>query len=464
MRDAKKELEHAVPFAMEPVVYDFAINNQGTAAKLTAGPEALLPAAYYTLVLPRLLRHEARRLTPAKRAELESFGAACQRNSDLSGMASVLMEHLLPRKEDGSITSAADLDVLLNEYGFDAVQHEKVRSDLRSGRIGLAQNALRASTRIEDVRPGDIQDARSGLPERFTQLGADALRSGTVAVVSLAGGIGSRWTRGAGVVKAINPFCRLDGKYRNFVEIHLAKSRRVSRTFGKAIPHVFTTSYMTHGPVAEHLKLHRNYGYEGPVYVSPGRNVGLRLIPMARDLRFMWEEMPQQVLDEQKQKMRESARAGLIDWAMQMGEANDYRDNLPMQCLHPVGHWYELPNLLINGVMTQLLDERPELRYLLLHNVDTLGAEVDAAMLGLHIDSGATLTGEVIARVVEDRGGCLARVDGRLRLVEGMAFPDEKIEFDLSFYNSATMWIDLNRLLKVFGLNRGDLRSVQRRE
>ena len=43
-----------------------------------------------------------------------------------------------------------------------------------------------------------------------------------------------------------------------------------------------------------------------------------------------------------------------------------------------------------------------------------------------------------------------------------MAFPDEKIEFDLSFYNSATMWIDLNRLLKVFGLNRDDLRSVQR--
>ena len=35
---------------------------------------------------------------------------------------------------------------------------------------------------------------------------------------------------------------------------------------------------------------------------------------------------------------------------MQMGEANDYLDNLPLQCLHPVGHWYEVPNLLLATV------------------------------------------------------------------------------------------------------------------
>ena len=30
MRETKRRLEHAVPFAMEPVVYDFAINERGT--------------------------------------------------------------------------------------------------------------------------------------------------------------------------------------------------------------------------------------------------------------------------------------------------------------------------------------------------------------------------------------------------------------------------------------------------
>jgi hypothetical protein len=193
------------------------------------------------------------------------------------------------------------------------------------------------------------------------------------------------------------------------------------------------------------------------VLLSPGRNIGLRLVPMARDLRFAWEEMPQQLLDEQAQKVRESLHAALIRWAESAGEGSDYTDNLPSQCLHPVGHWYEVPNLLRNGVLAQLLAERPNLRYLMLHNIDTLGADVDPLLAGLFADSGKAMSVEVITRCVEDRGGGLARVDGRLRLVEGLALPREEIEFGLTYYNSSTSWLDVEQLLGVFGLTRGDL-------
>ena len=44
-------------------------------------------------------------------------------------------------------------------------------------------------------------------------------------------------------------------------------------------------------------------------------------------------------------------------------------------------------------------------------------------------------------------GGGLARVDGRLRLVEGLAMPRDEDEFALSCYNTLTCWIDLDRLL-----------------
>jgi hypothetical protein len=461
MRTAKRQLERAVPFAMDPVVYDFVINDRGTAAQFLRGADALLPAGYYTLRVPQLLRQEARGLTLARRAELERFGVACQTKNELTGMAALLIEHLLPRNEQSVSESTSTIDDLLAAHGFDSVQHEKIRSDLRAGRIGLAQNALPTSTRIENIEPDEIVDTRGGIAESARRLGDEAIRSGAVAVVSLAGGVGSRWTKGAGVVKAIHPFCQLGGKYRNFVEIHLAKSRRVSRSFGTSIPHIFTTSYMTHAAMEEHLRVHDNYEYED-VLLSPGRSIGLRFVPMTRDLRFLWQETPQQILDEQKQKVRDSLRAGLIQWASRMGEGSDYRDNVPMQCLHPVGHWYEVPNLLINGLLAQLIDARPQLRYLLLHNIDTLGAQVDAATLGLHIDSGAMLTVEVIPRLVDDRGGGLARVDGRMRLVEGLALPDERLEFDLAFYNSGTMWIDVDRLLAVFGLTRGDLQSPGR--
>src|SRR5205085_7014211 len=91
------------------------------------------------------------------------------------------------------------------------------------------------------------------------------------------------------------------------------------------------------------------------------------------------------------------------------------------------------------------------------HNIDTLGADVDPALLGLHIQSGACLSFEVITRRLEDRGGGLARLNGRLRLVEGLAMPREEAEFGLSYYNSNTCWIDIDKLLAAFSLTREDI-------
>jgi len=183
---------------------------------------------------------------------------------------------------------------------------------------------------------------------------------------------------------------------------------------------------------------------------------------MARDLRFAWEVMPQQRLDEQAQKVRNSLRSALISWALQSGEASDYTDNLPLQCLHPVGHWFEVPNMLKNGVLARLLEEQPSLQVLLLHNIDTVGMDADPALLAWHVRSQAAMTIEVIRRRIEDRGGGLARADGQLRLIEGLAMPREEDEFKLSYYNSNTMWIHIDKLLTAFGLTRSSLRDEEK--
>ena len=709
MSQAKSELQTALPFAMEPVVYDFAINERGTWADCLVGPEALLPKDYYALHVPRWLRTDPQSLPALRRSELDKFGAACRARTELSGMVQTLFDRLLPRlKTDGA--QQQTLADLLEQGGFDRVQHEQIRADLKHGRIGLAQNRLPISADIRDVAEGDVLDAtgsgadvpsalkgvspefptptpfsafdserpaaihsrrlphweQSGttyfvtfrladslptsaqrewrkqraaspegltppasleereeaawalneqleeqldqgygacllkepqladivesalrhfdgerywlgsyaimpnhvhvlvrpvmehrLPEilhswksftahainrvlgrkgsiwedesfdhivrneeqldRFSRyivqnpekaklpegrwrlgggrawLAADnqdrhvgnrntggtpskaagtaaplpnpsrrdrglaALRNGELAVITLAAGVGSRWTQGAGVVKGLHPFAKLGGRHRTFIETHLAKSRRIGRLAGTPLPHVITTSWLTHAAIREFLQRHANHGYPGPLFLSPGRAIGLRLIPMERDLRFLWEEMPQQVLDEQQQKVRDSLHHALRGWARGAGEGSNYTDNLPVQCLHPVGHWYEIPNLLRNGVLARLLAERPQLKHLLLHNIDTLGADADPAMFGLHLESGACLTFEVITRRLEDRGGGLARVNGQVRLVEGLALPREEDEFNLRYYNSNTCWIDLDQLLPVLGLTREDI-------
>jgi hypothetical protein len=491
MLATKRELESALPFAMDPVVYDFAINEHGSVASLLRGDEALLPVDFYRQAVPGWLRRSARDLTARERADLQQFTHAARRRPEFSAALPTLLDQLLP-SADRADRNSERLAELLAANGFDRDQHEQIRADLRSGRIGLAMNRLPPNTLIEDVpasalfdyspalsdpvgtplrgvRPATLAtlDGRLGEPSlpsiaSLRSAGEAALRRGELAVITYAAGVGSRWTQGAGVVKGLHPFAKLGGRHRSFIETHLARTRRASLAAGTIIPHVFTTSHLTHAPIEHWLRENLGDAFERDVLLSPGRSIGLRLVPAVRDLRFAWEESAQQKLDEQKEKMRESVRAALTGWARSVGEGSDYTDNVPEQCLHPVGHWFEIPNLLKNGTLARLLAARPQLRTLVAHNIDTLGASPDPALLGWFQASGAALGWEVISKRIEDHGGGLARVDGRIRLVEGLALPREEDEFALTHYNSNTCWIDIDRLLTVFGLTRDDLANAER--
>ena len=456
MSGLKNELKDSVPFAMDPVVYDFEINEKGSFGELFEDDKAIMPGGYYSIITPGLLKKESRELSAVQRTELEELSIIARSDKNYSGLLNSLFDVILPQKLSAN-EAKENLHDMLKKYGFDSVQHEQIRADLKSGRIGLAQNKLPVSTQITDVNDSDVKDISYIANEKNKRAGLSALKKGEIAVISFAGGIGSRWTKGAGVVKAINPFCKFNGVHKNFIEIHLAKSNRTSRLYKQTVQHVFTTSYLTHNPVENKLKINNNYNYGSSLYVSQGRFIGLRMIPMKRDLRYLWEELSQQLLDEQAQKVLESLRGSLLKWVENMEQGSDYTDNLPHQCLHPVGHWYEIPNMFINGTLYKMINDNPNLKYLMSHNIDTLGANLDPYILGYHILSDKTFTMEVITKHIDDRGGGLAKVNGNLRLVEGLALPKEEIEFDLTFYNTLTSWINIDKLLELFSLNRDDL-------
>lgn len=456
MLSTKGELDKSLPFAMDPVVYEFTINPNGTFGEVLEGKSALLPPVYYKQVIPNLVKEDIKDMASDRLAELQAFTRYCDDNQQFQEAIPQFFKQLLPDSESKD-ENKGNLDQLLKENGFDTIQHETVRQHLQTGRIGLAQNRFPTTTTIEDVEPEDLYDGTGAVDGATYYTGETAIRNGEVAVVSLAAGVGSRWTEGAGVVKGLHPFCKFDGQHRSFIETHLAKSRKIGQEFGEYPLHVITSSYLTHQPIQSYLEGVNNYDYEGNLYVSKGKYIGLRMIPMERDLRFAWEEVTEQVLDERAQKMKESVRDALAGWARSSGEGNDYRDNLLLQCLHPVGHWYEIPTLLRNGTLSAMLKERPQLKYLMLHNIDTLGANVDPAFLGIHIQSGKDFSFEVITRRYEDRGGGLARINGKPQLVEGLSLPSEEEEYKLSYYNSMTTWISIPRLLELFDLNQEDL-------
>ncbi len=461
MSGVKARLDDALPFAMEPVVYDFRINPNGTFAEMIEGTAASMPARYYALQASAMIASGPREVEPRRQADIDHFASHCPDTNELIRVFRTMINGLFPVAKNAADPAVATWDAqaeaIRRDNGFDPIQHEQMRDDLQRGRIGLARNRLPIATDIRDVEDGDLIQASGRIDRHAVALGEAAIRNGEVAVVTLAAGVGSRWTGGAGVVKAVNPFVMFGGEHRSFLEIHLAKTRATQERLGVKIPQVVTTSYLTHSAIERHLARTGNYGHDGPVVLSRGQSIGQRLVPMARDLSFLWDEQAHETLDENKEKVRDASRKATLAWAEARGEGRDYVDNVPIQRFNPPGHFHEVPTMLRNGVLARLLVDRPNLRWLMVHNVDTLGANLDPGVLGLAIGSGATLGFEVMPRRLEDRGGGLAKVGGRMRLLEGLAQPREDVEFRLRYYNTLTTWVDLDGLLRAFGLTRSDV-------
>lgn len=289
MLQTKQEMECFVPFAMNPVVFNYTINEKGTVAEL------------------------------------------CSCSNQSNDTKQLLNEPTTDGTDEQSSSNEA-LDNLLLEQGFDTKLQDHIRTELKNGTIGLSNNRLPLDTQLSDVTENDvvILDCNS-ISQSVYSRGIDALSSGSVGVITLAAGVGSRWTQGAGVVKALNPYCSIGGKHRNFIDVHLAKNQKVSAGVGMSIPHVFTTSWMTHEPINAYVEsLDKNDS--DLIYVSKGTSVGLRMIPMVRDLQFLFEEKRQR-LDEQAQKVQDSLHAALIGWADSNGQGSDYSLNVAKQCL-----------------------------------------------------------------------------------------------------------------------------------
>lgn len=461
LRETKDSMDKYLPFAMDPVVYNFSINHYGSVATLLTKNDALLPDGYYSLHIPLLVKGNPDALSEIRKKEIDIATSLSIHDDKAFQMLRSIVCKFFNLTTDGSVndkTQSEEAEKIKKDNGFDYIQHEQIRQDLIKGRIGLSRNRLAAETIIEDVDSTDIKILNN--IGDLDNCGSDSISSGKIAVMCLAAGVGSRWTTGAGVIKALNPFVEMGGRHRSFLEIHIAKTKKTALTHKTSIPFIVATSYLTHNPIEKMLKGNANFGYQGEVYLSEGRSIGQRFIPMERDLRFLWEEMAQEQLDENKQKVRDALREAMIDWAKSKGEGCDYIENIAQQRLSPLGHWYEVPNMLRNGLLAKLLREHPKLENIMLHNIDTLGTDISAEALSYHINSGNALTFEVIPRHIEDRGGGLARINGKVRLLEGLAQPHDEDELSLSYYNTLTTWINIDKLLFLFGLKRVDLQSM----
>ncbi len=281
---------------------------------------------------------------------------------------------------------------LLERYAFDAVTFDRLRADLIAGVLTPGANVIPGA--VEPPQPGDLTSVPlPGEPgfDSAVAVGTEALRSGSIAIVVLAGGMATRF---GGGVKAVAE--AIDG--RSFLQLKLEETRRLATALGGRIPETLMTSFATDEAVADHLA-ERGLG-------APARFVQ----PAAPRLR--------------------------PDGSLFLGA-----DGLPSP--YGQGHGDLFSAIRSSGTLDALA--AAGVRSVMVSNVDNLAAGVDPLIVGMHLQAGTPLTVEVVAKD-RDTGGAPARVDGRLRLLEAMQFPPEFDQERVPVHNTNTALITVEAL------------------
>ena len=103
-----------------------------------------MPPAYYAICAPEWLRQDVRELSPAVRSEIAPLCRRLPHASATGRFDRTAARAPCSRRPRGRARARSSLQRLLEENGFDPELHEQIRADLRTGRIGLAQNRLPA--------------------------------------------------------------------------------------------------------------------------------------------------------------------------------------------------------------------------------------------------------------------------------------------------------------------------------
>lgn len=282
----------------------------------------------------------------------------------------------------------AETSALLQRYGFDAATFRQLCARLRHGDV---DNSIAG-----EVRPPDAEDvvalAPVGSPDRarLHDVGLAAIAEGAVGMVTLAGGMATRF---GGVVKASVP--AVDD--HTFLELKLRDVARVAERAAGRIPTFLMTSFATDEEV---------------------RRTGAALsTPRAPVTAFA-----------QGISLRVTPEGALFREAD--GQPSPYAP----------GHG-DLPDALRrSGCLASFRSGGGRLLYM--SNVDNLGATLDPAVIGFHLESHASITAEVVRKQPGDKGGAPARVDGTLQIVEAFRFPKGFDQDRIGVFNTNSFVLD----------------------
>jgi len=261
----------------------------------------------------------------------------------------------------------------LQRYGFDQELQQRWQKDVAEGRLSRDTNAVSGDLLAPPPGTVHMQPGRSSRARReLAQLGLGAIQSGALGVVVLNGGMATRF---GGVVKGVVPVL---SESRTFLGL---SAEDVQQHRGQ-VPLFCMNSFATDEASKAHFRAHDDFGLPAGMLEHFNQFVAVRM----------------------------TEKGDLFD--LGDGEVSPFGP----------GHGDFAAAFRQSGALQRFLDRGG--RYLLVRNVDNLGARVDPIVLGHHIQSGCEMTVEVTPKWPDDVGGSPFQYLGRTQLIEQLRYPD----------------------------------------
>ncbi len=293
----------------------------------------------------------------------------------------------------------------LQQFGFDQELQQRCQDDVAAGRLSVETNAVTGD--LLAPPPGTIQKlpgtGSKGLRD-LERLGREAIARGELGVVVLNGGMATRF---GGVVKGVVPVL---GETRSFLGLVVEDIQAAERLAGGRVPLFLMNSFATHVATQQHFALHEHFGLDPAQIEHFTQFIALRM----------------------------DKKGSLFQ--LENGELSPYGP----------GHG-DFPSAFRRcGALQRFLDGGG--RYLLVRNVDNLGARIDPVILGHHIQQQRETTVELAPKWPEDVGGSPFAYLGRTQLIEQVRYRKGFDPNIVDVFNTNTFWFTAKALDRDFDL------------
>ncbi len=375
---------------------------------------------------------------------------------------------------------------LLEKYGFNQAEFQSLQAAYRSGELSLRSNLINHhnSWRVRPPLPSDSVDFPS--PESpETARGREIIAAGQLGLILMNGGAATRFQKpGENLPKGAFPIMELEGRERSFMELKIANSRAAQKEYGGAIPAWILNSYFTEDRTREILEENDSYGKEHLYTYCQG--IMKRVIPSEADLLLHYGKAigklekkigrtaPGPELDQAREE-KALLESSLASWIKELAgrSGDELGEEAGKDRYNPPGHLDTTLWLILDRSRPLLKMLELGVEYLMISNIDNLGALVDPALPGLlsrKRSDGVGILCEVSVKPPGQKGGALARVYDPERdrewcqLIEEFAFPLDFDQDRIPEFNNAAYTVAVADLLAVFELDRESLAGASREE